>query len=90
MGITGPDTRMDREAHVKKLIEQMDMEAHVTKLLELKKLWPSREKRNFLAEAAATMRHRTPEEQREWEERHPGFMSSSEGASLRYWRESEN
>ena len=69
---------------------EFDMEAHVTKLLELKKLWPSREKRNFLAEAAATMRYRTPEEQREWEERHPGFMSESEGATLRYWRESEN
>ena len=90
MGITGPDTRMDKEAHVKKLLEQMDMEAHVTKLLELKKMWPER-KRNLLAELATSgSLERTPDEQREWEERHPGFMSESEGATLRYWRESEN
>ena len=69
---------------------KFDLEAHVDKLLELKKMWPER-KRNLLAELATSgSLERTPEEQREWEERHPGFMSESEGATLRYWRESEN
>lgn len=86
MPIKGTNIRIDFKAMVRSMEERSKRYSEWLKTEEGQE-WQKRQREMWTYRGSL---ERTPEEQREWEERHPGFMSESEGASLRYWRESEN
>lgn len=86
MPIKGTNIRIDFKAMARSMEERSKRHSEWLKTEEGQK-WQKQQREIWTYSGSL---ERTPEEQREWEERHPGFMSESEGATLRYWRESEN